>query len=75
MTLTDPGQAPAVAAAACRKRANQPLIRCGLRASDAATLDFGCLIHDGHDGQGAPYLRYVNHKIWALVNRLQGASP
>ena len=36
------------------------LIRCGLRASDATSLDFGCLIHDG---QGAPYLRYVNHKM------------
>ena len=32
------------------------LIRCGLRASDACTLDFDCLIHDG---QGAPYLRYL----------------
>jgi integrase len=36
------------------------LIRCGLRASDACTLDFDCLVHDGH---GAPYLRYVNHKM------------
>ena len=32
------------------------LIRCGLRASDACTLAFDCLIHDG---QGAPYLRYL----------------
>jgi len=36
------------------------LIRCGLRASDATSLAFECLIHDG---QGAPYLRYVNHKM------------
>lgn len=36
------------------------LIRCGLRASDACALRFDCLIHDG---QGAPYLRYLNHKM------------
>lgn len=36
------------------------LIRCGLRASDATTLEFNCLTHDG---QGAPYLRYRNHKM------------
>jgi integrase len=36
------------------------LIRCALRASDACTLGFDCLVHDG---QGAPYLRYLNHKI------------
>ena len=36
------------------------LIRCGLRATDACTLAFDCLIHDG---QGAPYLRYLNHKM------------
>ncbi len=36
------------------------LIRCGLRACDACTLKFGCLIHDG---QGAPYLRYYNTKM------------
>jgi len=36
------------------------LIRCGLRASDGCTLAFDCLVHDG---QGAPYLRYVNHKM------------
>ncbi len=36
------------------------LIRCGLRAADACTLAFGCLLHDG---QGAPYLRYFNHKM------------
>lgn len=36
------------------------LIRCGLRASDACTLPFDCLIHDG---QNAPYLRYVNNKM------------
>ncbi len=36
------------------------LIRCGLRASDACTLPFDCLLHDG---QGAPYLRYYNNKM------------
>ena len=36
------------------------LIRCGLRACDACTLKFNCLIHDG---QGAPYLRYYNTKM------------
>jgi len=36
------------------------LIQCGLRATDACTLGFDCLIHDG---AGAPYLRYFNHKM------------
>jgi integrase len=36
------------------------LIRCGLRATDACTLPLDCLLHDG---QGAPYLRYFNHKM------------
>ena len=36
------------------------LIRCGLRACDACTLNCGCLIHDG---QGAPHLRYHNTKM------------
>jgi integrase len=36
------------------------LIRCGLRATDACTLAFDCLLHDG---QNAPYLRYFNHKM------------
>lgn len=36
------------------------LIQCGLRATDACTLSFDCLIHDG---AGAPYLRYFNHKM------------
>jgi integrase len=36
------------------------LIRCGLRASDACTLAFDCLLRDG---QNAPYLRYHNHKM------------
>jgi site-specific recombinase XerD len=34
------------------------LIRCGLRITDACTLAFDCLLHDG---QGAPYLRYLNN--------------
>jgi integrase len=36
------------------------LIRCGLRASDACTLSFDCLLHDRHN---APYLRYFNNKM------------
>ncbi|MGH3905112.1 MAG: tyrosine-type recombinase/integrase [Pseudonocardiaceae bacterium] len=36
------------------------LVRCGMRVSDACSLRFGCLIHDG---QGAPYLRYFNNKM------------
>jgi integrase len=36
------------------------LIQCGLRATDACTLGFDCLLHDG---QGAPYLRYFNNKM------------
>ncbi len=36
------------------------LIQCGLRATDACMLSFDCLVHDGH---GAPYLRYFNHKM------------
>ena len=36
------------------------LIRCGLRATDACTLPFDCLLHDG---QHAAYLRYFNNKM------------
>ena len=36
------------------------LIRCGLRITDAARLAFDCVVHDG---DGAPYLRYYNHKM------------
>jgi integrase len=36
------------------------LIRCGLRVSDACTVRFDCLLHDG---QRAPYLRYFNNKM------------
>src|ERR1039457_1579459 len=36
------------------------LMRCGLRISDAARLPFGCI---AHDAEGAPYLRYYNHKM------------
>ena len=43
------------------------LIRCGLRATDACTLAFDCLLRDG---QGAPYLRYFNNKM-----RRQAAVP
>jgi integrase len=36
------------------------LMRCGLRLKDATRLPFDCLVHDA---DGAPYLRYVNHKM------------
>jgi integrase len=36
------------------------LIRCGLRVSDATRLARECIVTDG---EGAPYLRYVNHKM------------
>jgi hypothetical protein len=36
------------------------LMRCGLRISDATGLALDCVVHDGH---GAPYLRYFNHKM------------
>jgi site-specific recombinase XerD len=36
------------------------LIQAGLRATDACSLPFDCLLHDA---QGAPYLRYFNHKM------------
>ena len=36
------------------------LIRCGLRVSDALKLSFDCITEDG---DGAPYLRYDNHKM------------
>ena len=36
------------------------LIRCGLRVSDALRLPFDCTVTDD---SGAPYLRYVNHKM------------
>ncbi len=36
------------------------LIRCGLRVGDATRLAYDCLITDA---SGAPYLRYLNHKM------------
>ncbi len=36
------------------------LIRCGLRITDAIRLPFDCLVRDS---DGAPYLRYLNHKM------------
>ncbi|MHB8220344.1 MAG: tyrosine-type recombinase/integrase [Acidimicrobiales bacterium] len=36
------------------------LIRCGLRVSDALRLRTDCIVTDA---EGAPYLRYVNHKM------------
>ena len=38
----------------------QILIRTGLRLADAYHLDIDCLVRDG---QNAPYLRYMNHKM------------
>ena len=36
------------------------LMRCGLRISDALKLPFACVVTDS---DGAPYLRYSNHKM------------
>jgi integrase len=36
------------------------LVNTGLRISDATRLPLDCVVHDG---QGAPYLRYYNHKM------------
>lgn len=36
------------------------LMRCGLRVSDALKLAFDSIVQDA---DGAPYLRYVNHKM------------
>ncbi len=36
------------------------LMRCGLRLGDARRLRHDCITHDG---DGAPYLRYFNHKM------------
>jgi integrase len=36
------------------------LIRCGLRVGDACRLPADCVVHDA---DGAPYLRYYNHKM------------
>jgi integrase len=43
-----------------RRLATLILIRCGLRISDALRLPFDCVITDDN---GAPYLRYYNHKM------------
>lgn len=36
------------------------LMRCGLRINDATRLAFDCIVHDA---DGAPYLRYLDHKM------------
>lgn len=36
------------------------LMRCGLRITDTLGLPTDCIIYDG---EGAPYLRYLNHKM------------
>jgi integrase len=36
------------------------LMRCGLRLGDACNLAFDCIVRDG---DGAPYLRYLNRKM------------
>jgi integrase len=43
------------------------LIQTGLRLGDGTGLEFDCVVHDG---QGAPYLRYWNHKL-----RREGLVP
>ena len=42
------------------RRVTEILIRTGLRVSDACKLGIACLVRDS---QGAPYLRYRNHKM------------
>ncbi|MFJ2477935.1 hypothetical protein ACIOWI_34055 [Streptomyces sp. NPDC087659] len=36
------------------------LMRCGLRITDTVRLPDDCIVHDA---DGAPYLRYLNHKM------------
>lgn len=36
------------------------LMQCGLRVTDAIRLPTDCIVYDG---EGAPYLRYLNHKM------------
>ncbi len=36
------------------------LMRCGLRITDTVQLSYDCIVRDGN---GAPYLRYLNHKM------------
>ena len=36
------------------------LVRCGLRVTDALRLEANCVVTDA---EGAPYLRYMNHKM------------
>jgi integrase len=43
-----------------RRLATVIMIRCGLRVSDALRLPHDCV---AHDADGAPYLRYYNHKM------------
>ena len=45
------------------------LMRCGLRISDALKLPFTCVVTDR---DGAPYLRYSNHKMKPQVSQLRG---
>lgn len=51
------------------------MIHCGLRGKDARGLEFDCMVRDG---EGHPYLRYLNHKMQRtafvpLDERLVGA--
>lgn len=43
------------------------LMRCGLRITDTVRLPHDCIVHDA---DGAPYLRYLNHKM-----KREGSSP
>ena len=44
----------------CNELITLILIRCGLRITDTINLPSDCIVYDG---DGAPYLRYLNHKM------------
>lgn len=44
----------------CGRLLARILMNTGLRVGDGSKLPLDCLVHDG---QGAPYLRYTNHKM------------
>jgi site-specific recombinase XerD len=44
----------------CHRLVTVILIRCGLRVTDALRLEHDCIVTDA---EGAPYLRYCNHKM------------
>jgi len=44
----------------CHRLITMILMRCGLRITDTVRLPHDCIVRDG---DGAPYLRYLNHKM------------